>query len=178
MLLPDGKQGLFEIEELRKVELRWPDGVSSQDVIDLFQSRGVKLSEATFRKYVQMGLLPNSRRRVGTKGKHRGSRGVYPTSVARRINLIKRLMQEGLTLEEIRDSFVSIQNDIEKVSDAFDCLFSSMEVRMENLQDEGCKIEPVEQDIAKTRQGAKALLRQVERIGSQLAVVSPVSIQE
>ena len=41
--------------------------------------RGEPLSEATFRKYVQLGLLPRSVR-VGRKGKHRGSQGLYPAS--------------------------------------------------------------------------------------------------
>ena len=46
--------------------------------------KGVRLSEATFRKYVQAGLLPRSKR-VGRKGKHRGSQGLYPVEAVRRI---------------------------------------------------------------------------------------------
>ena len=35
----------------------------------------MKFSEATLRKYVQLGLLPRSVR-VGRKGKHQGSQGI------------------------------------------------------------------------------------------------------
>ena len=62
-------------------------GVSARQVIALFQRRGVRLSEGTFRKYVQAGLLPRSRR-VGRKGKHQGSVGVYPTNVFRLLHAL------------------------------------------------------------------------------------------
>jgi len=63
----------------------------------------VKLAQATFRKYVQLGLLPRSRR-VGRKGKHQGSLGLYPPSTVRRIAAIKRLMAESLTTQDIARS--------------------------------------------------------------------------
>ena len=117
MLAIKAQPELFTTRELEEIERRWSEGIPSQEVISLFQARGVKLSEATFRKYVQLGLLPTSRR-VGRKGKHRGSRGLYPASVVRRINVIKRMMAEDLTLEEIRDSFFSVQNQLEKAGEA------------------------------------------------------------
>ena len=80
----------------------------------LFESRGARLSAATFRKYVQLGLLPRSRR-VGRKGKHTGSTGLYPVSIVRRIALIKRMMAEGYTVEDIRNSFVIVRNHLEAV---------------------------------------------------------------
>jgi hypothetical protein len=49
---------------------------------------------------VQLGLLPRSKR-VGEKGKHRGSRGIYPVEVIRRIDEIRRAMNEGETLEAL-----------------------------------------------------------------------------
>ena len=61
-----------------------------------------------------MGLLPRSRR-VGRKGKHTGSTGLYPVSVVRRIALIKRMMAEGYTVEDIRGSFVTVANRLEDV---------------------------------------------------------------
>jgi DNA-binding transcriptional MerR regulator len=82
--------------------------------VRLFESRGARLSASTFRKYVQMGLLPRSRR-VGRKGKHTGSTGLYPVSVVRRIALIKRMMAEGYTVEDIRGSFVTVRNQLEDV---------------------------------------------------------------
>src|SRR5512141_2880774 len=84
-------------------------GVTSREVVRLFQSRGARLSAATFRKYVQAGLLPRSRR-VGRKGKHTGSTGLYPVSVVRRVAVIKRMMAAGYTIEDIRGSFVTVRN--------------------------------------------------------------------
>jgi hypothetical protein len=50
-------------------------------------------------------LLPRSRR-VGRKGKHRGSLGVYPAKTIRRINTVKSLMADGHTIEEIQGQFL------------------------------------------------------------------------
>lgn len=165
---------MLDTAELTAVEARLPEGISSAEVIELFQARGVKLSEATFRKYVQLGLLPTSRR-VGRKGKHRGSRGVYPVSVVRRINLIKRLMDEGLTLEEIRDSFVAIQNDIEQIGSAFESLFDHISDRLDRLEGQGASVGTYEKEVAASRRGARTLLKQIEKLGSRLAVAGPVS---
>ncbi len=174
MILDGNKQGLLEAAELAAVEAQAPEGISSAEVISLFQARGVKLSEATFRKYVQLGLLPTSRR-VGRKGKHRGSRGVYPVSVVRRINLIKRLMDEGLTLEEIRDSFLAIQNDIEQLGAAFESLFEHITDRLARLERQGATVGSYEKEVAASRKGARTLLKQIEKLGSRLAVAGPVS---
>ena len=173
MILERSTQELFEADELMTIEAKMPGGISSQEVISLFQERGVRLSEATFRKYVQLGLLPTSKR-VGRKGKHRGSRGVYPVSVVRRINLIKALMQKGMTLEEIRDSFISIQNDIERVNDAIADLFLRIEERIEHLRHRGELVKPIVMDVATVRAGADRLLKKIERIGSSLAVAGPI----
>jgi len=174
MILEVDKQGLLDAADLAAVEAQVPEGISSAEVIDIFQARGIKLSEATFRKYVQLGLLPTSRR-VGSKGKHRGSRGVYPVTVVRRINLIKRLMDEGMTLEEIRDSFLAIQNDIEQLTAAFESLFVHVEDRLARLEGQGATVRIYEKEVAASRKGARVLLKQIEKLGSRLAVAGPVS---
>src|SRR5215212_1339338 len=110
-LLPDSA-------EIDRLERERSAGISSRDVVRLFEERGARLSAATFRKYVQAGLLPRSRR-VGRKGKHAGSTGLYPVAVVRRITLIKRMMAAGLTLEEIRDSYAVLQHRIEDAEAAF-----------------------------------------------------------
>src|SRR5207237_9620060 len=88
--------------------------LSAGQIVEFFVPRGIKLAQATFRKYVQLGLLPRSRR-VGEKGKHRGSHGLYPASAVRRIQLIKSLMDEGMTLEEIRRSFIFFRGQLDGV---------------------------------------------------------------
>ena len=104
--------------EIARVERELARGITSREVVRLFEAKGARLSEATFRKYVQAGLLPRSRR-VGRKGKHTGSTGLYPVAVVRRIDLIKRMMAEGLTLEQIRESFVATRGRLDDVEDGF-----------------------------------------------------------
>ncbi|HEX8954310.1 MAG TPA: hypothetical protein VF945_20795, partial [Polyangia bacterium] len=96
--------------------------MSSAQVVEVFRARGVKLSEATFRKYVQLGLLPRSRR-VGRKGKHQGSMGLYPSTVVRRVNAIKQMMAESYTIEEIQRSFLRFKDEIEAVERGLKQLF-------------------------------------------------------
>src|SRR6476660_5014710 len=100
--------------ELARIESEFARGLSAGAIVEIFRPKGVRLSEATFRKYVQAGLLPRSRR-VGRKGKHRGSQGLYPVESVRRINAIKKMMAEGLTLEDIKRSFVFFKNHIDQV---------------------------------------------------------------
>src|SRR5512143_448838 len=114
--------------DIERIERERATGISSGEVVQLFESRGARLSAATFRKYVQAGLLPRSRR-VGRKGKHTGSTGLYPVSVVRRIDLIKRMMAEGLTLEQIRESFVAMKGRLEDVEAGLAALVGELERR-------------------------------------------------
>lgn len=86
--------------QISNIEKAYPSGLSSKEIIQVLDDHGEPLSEATLRKYVQLGLLPRSRR-VGQKGKHRGSRGIYPVEVIRRVDEIRRAMEQGETLEEL-----------------------------------------------------------------------------
>src|SRR6516165_10478880 len=95
-----GTEPMLSDKDLREIERTHPEGLTSKQIVDLFESRGVRFSEATFRKYVQLGLLPRSVR-VGRKGKHQGSCGLYPATTARRILAIKKMMAEGHTIEDI-----------------------------------------------------------------------------
>ena len=109
---------LLSDDELRGVEDTYSAvGITAGQIVEVFQSRGIKLSEASFRKYVQQGLLPRSRR-VGRKGKHRGSLGVYPPKTVRRINTLKQLMAEGHTIEEIQGQFLVYTDAIEGLGES------------------------------------------------------------
>src|SRR5512133_4225103 len=108
------RMDLLADTEIDRVERERAAGISSAEVVRLFESKGARLSAATFRKYVQAGLLPRSRR-VGRKGKHTGSTGLYPVSVVRRVAVIKRMMAEGYTIEDIRGSYVTVRNRLEDV---------------------------------------------------------------
>src|ERR1700751_141683 len=100
-----GAEPMLSEKDLREIERTHPEGLTSKQIVDLFESRGARLSEATFRKYVQLGMLPRSVR-VGRKGKHQGSCGIYPATTVRRINAIKLLMASSYTIEDIQNSFL------------------------------------------------------------------------
>src|SRR5687767_11072551 len=86
--------------------------MSVQQIVEVLGAVGERLTEATFRKYVQLGLLPRSVR-VGKKGKHRGSQGLYPATCVRQVQLIRRLMQQGFTIEEIQTRFLFLRGDLD-----------------------------------------------------------------
>src|SRR5437764_8025981 len=115
-----------ELDDYDALEEEHPQGISAAQIVDFFAPRGVKLAQATFRKYVQLGLLPRSRR-VGEKGKHRGSKGLYPASAVSRIHVIKSLMDEGMTLEDIRHSFIFFRGQLDGVERAFEDLFAALD---------------------------------------------------
>jgi DNA-binding transcriptional MerR regulator len=141
-------------------------GITSREVVTLFQGRGARLSAATFRKYVQLGLLPRCRR-VGRKGKHTGSTGLYPVAVLRRIELIKRMMDEGLTLEDIRESFVSVKNRLDDVEGHWSELVRDLDRR--------ARVHPrrseVVRELARAERDMKSALRRIERVGGRIATV-------
>src|SRR5215467_16012244 len=119
-------RGLLDDRELDEIERAWPDGMTSRQIVDVFETRGIRFSEATLRKYVQLGLLPRSVR-VGRKGKHRGSCGLYPAHVIRRVNAVKGMMAEDRTIEEIQRSFARFKDDIDGVEKDLRALISSFE---------------------------------------------------
>jgi DNA-binding transcriptional MerR regulator len=114
----DGGAGQDPLElleaRLARLERTRPEGLTSVEILRILGEHGVSVSEATLRKYVQLGLLPRSVR-VGQKGKHLGSRGLYPTEVVRRIALIKALMAERATMDEIRRRLAFLSVDIDKL---------------------------------------------------------------
>ncbi len=104
-------------EDIETIERRFPEGVTSAQVIAFFQDRGVRLSEATFRRYVQLDLLPRCRR-VGRLGRHRGSEGIYPIGVVRRLNEVKRHLDEDFSVEDMRRMFRVSEDDFQAVKAA------------------------------------------------------------
>jgi hypothetical protein len=115
-MLPTRRSGVgaepFSEAELDALEAAHPEGLGVQQIVDTFVEKGERLTEATFRKYVQLGLLPRSRR-VGRKGKHRGSQGLYPATAIRQLVHLRQLMGLGFTIEEIQREFLFVRGDIE-----------------------------------------------------------------
>ena len=158
---------LMSRKELDELERKYaPRGISAREVVRVFESRGLRLSEATFRKYVQAGLLPRSRR-VGQKGKHRGSVGLYPATVVRRIVTIKSMMAAGSTLEEIRDSYLFVRSELDTMEQALTELRSRLQERIARQVPRGER-ERLRKELESTHGQAQRVLLRLEKIGSRV----------
>ena len=157
-----------ERDDYDALEEEHPQGISAVQIVDFFAPRGVKLAQATFRKYVQLGLLPRSRR-VGEKGKHRGSKGLYPASAVRRIHVIKSLMDEGMTLEDIRHSFIFFRGQLDGVERSLDELFAALE---KAIADKGelrpSRLKELDRLLAESRRHANQFVKDMERTVSEI----------
>jgi DNA-binding transcriptional MerR regulator len=141
--------------DIRRLEEQNAHGLTVQQIVDAFVARGERLTEATFRKYVQLGLLPRSVR-VGRKGKHRGSQGFYPTAVVRQIEMIRRLMSQGFTIEEIQQEFFFIRSDIAALNEHLEKIYVRLD---EALTRNGS---------AQTGSLARQSVAEIKKIGSDL----------
>lgn len=137
---------LLSATDLKAIEKKHSDGISSADIVKIFKKKGERFSEPTLRKYVQLGLLPKSRR-VGIRGKHRGSSGLYPVIVVRLINQIKKDLENGLTLDQIRLGTVGLSGEIQAMEAQAEQVFARFR--------EAIKVAP------RTQQGS--LKKQVEK---------------
>src|SRR5688500_20011063 len=116
---------MIDAETLSQLEKAHVAGLTSAEILDVFARHDVQLSEATLRKYVQLGLLPRSVR-VGRKGKHQGSQGMYPVGVVRQILRIKQMMAESYTIEQIQKEFLFMRSDIEQLEKLLDGIFKNL----------------------------------------------------
>ncbi|HTN52962.1 MAG TPA: MerR family transcriptional regulator [Anaeromyxobacter sp.] len=162
---------LLRADEIARLERERAAGITSGEVVRLFESKGARLSAATFRKYVQLGLLPRSRR-VGRKGKHTGSTGLYPVAVVRRIALIKRMMAEGYTVEDIRGSFVIVRNRLEDVEKGLQELVEELS-RKARAHPRRRKFED---ELVRAERELRRALERIERVGGAVATVSAESV--
>jgi hypothetical protein len=157
----------FKDDELSGIELRNPDGLSSGEIIDILTDRGFKFSEATLRKYVQLGLLPRSRR-VGSKGKHKGSRGLYPAGTIRQINEIKCMMAQDCTIEQIRSHFVFVGGEIEELRTLTERILEKLEEGLRNHSASQLASSELRLQIESVRSAGDDLLRKVESSATRI----------
>jgi DNA-binding transcriptional MerR regulator len=156
-------------DELAGLERDHADGLSTQQVVELFAARGGALTEATFRKYVQLGLLPRSVR-VGRKGKRRGSQGLYPPTVVRQIALIRRLMAQGYTIQEIQDQFFFLSSDIDALARQLKQVLESVGRAVEQSGAAGRSDEVIARVVAEARARADELIDRLRAIERSLAM--------
>jgi len=160
------RMDLLSDAEIGRIERDRAAGITSGEVVRLFESKGARLSASTFRKYVQLGLLPRSRR-VGRKGKHTGSTGLYPVAVVRRIALLKRMMAEGYTVEDIRGSFVGVRNRIEDVEQGLSELVAAIAVKAQAHP----RRRRYAEELGRAERDARAALRRLERVGGAVTSI-------
>jgi hypothetical protein len=142
-------------DELDRIEREHANGISSSDILDVFASHHIKFSEATLRKYVQIGLLPRSVR-VGRKGKHQGSQGMYPSRVVRQIQRIKEMMGQDYTIEEIQREFLFVRGDIEELERILATIFDVLREAAQQRKSETSG-RAIQNDLS----GAEALSREL-----------------
>jgi hypothetical protein len=148
--------GFINEKAIAAIEARCPQGLTSAEVLELCEHFGKPLSEASLRKYVQLGLLPRSVR-VGEKGKHRGSKGMYPVRIVRLIVLIRELMDGHLTIEQIQNDVLFLRDDLDQLEERLDSIFGSIESRL-------CDSELPQQLTL----GAKKEKEQAQAVGKEL----------
>ncbi len=147
---------------LAQIEKNNPDGLSSKQILDLFDRHGERLSEATLRKYVQLGLLPRSRR-VGQKGKHRGSRGIYPVEVVRRVAEIRKAMDDGHTLESLSQAAHAVRAKLSLVRVAVDESLEAAERDLGSRELDRQTRSALKQELTALRREAKTWMKGLER---------------
>jgi DNA-binding transcriptional MerR regulator len=165
-------RGLLEEREIEEIERAWPNGLTSRQIVDVFETRGIRFSEATLRKYVQLGLLPRSVR-VGRKGKHRGSCGLYPAHVVRRVNVVKGMMAADRTIEEIQRSFARFKDEIATVETDLRELIAGFEREAKAPAVDADGRRELELEISEAKRAAGELVRRISslerRISAQAA---------
>lgn len=154
--------------DLVEIERGWSNGLTSRQIVDVFESRGIRFSEATLRKYVQLGLLPRSVR-IGRKGKNQGSCGLYPANVVRRVNVVKRMLAENHTILAIQRSFSRFKDEIDTVQSGLRDLITGFEREAKSAQlDAGRRLE-LEREIEDARRAAGELVRRISGLERRIS---------
>jgi hypothetical protein len=152
---------------ISELEREHEAGLTSAEILRILEQHGVKFSEATLRKYVQLGLLPRSVR-VGRKGKHQGSQGMYPAAVIRLILRIREMMADDLTIEQIQREFLFVRGDIEELERVLGRIFENLEQTSKDRARAGTGGRAVTHDLAGARTLARELLQKLESIEARL----------
>ncbi|HYP90315.1 MAG TPA: hypothetical protein VEQ59_19220 [Polyangiaceae bacterium] len=157
---------MIDAETLTQLEKAHVGGLSSVEILDVFARHDVQLSEATLRKYVQLGLLPRSVR-VGRKGKHQGSQGIYPVGVVRQILRIKQMMAESYTIDQIQREFLFIRSEVEQLESMLSRIFKKLEAVLKERKAERVA-SAVQRDVGDARSLSKELMARLEAIETKL----------
>ncbi len=150
---------------LEEVEAQHAGGITSAALLGFFADQEIRFGEATLRKWVQLGLLPRSVR-VGRKGKHQGSRGMYPVRVIRQILRIKELMAQNLTIEGIQRQFLFVRGDIEALEQTIVKIFEVLDGAVGERDAMG--VRALSADLGRARSLASELVERLEKIEQRM----------
>jgi hypothetical protein len=159
---------------LDQLEQRHPQGITSAEILKLFEEHELRFSEATLRKYVQLGLLPRSVR-VGRKGKHTGSQGLYPASIVRQVVAIKQMMAESYTIEDIQREFLFVRGDIEELDRRLGKIFTTLKGALKKQRSEPTA-KAVGVEIGAAESLAKDLLARLGQLEDRLTTQARASL--
>ena len=159
-------------DELERLEREHPQGLTSAEILNAFSSRDIKFSEATLRKYVQLGLLPRSIR-VGRKGKHQGSQGMYPAGVVRQIQTIKDMMAQDYTIEQISREFLFVRSDLQLLEQTLSQIFAKIEHVIKDRKAAGIHL-TVSKSVSDARSLSRELISRLRTIETRLMTARPL----
>jgi hypothetical protein len=161
-------------DTLANLERQYASGLTSTELCDVCAAHGIPLSEASLRKYVQLGLLPRSVR-VGRKGKHKGSLGLYPPRTIRQLVRVREMMAQSFTIEEIRRDFLFVRTDIEQLEQTLGSIFQALaNVLKQRRQDTSTVV--VSREVSQAKKHSRELVTQLSSIESRL--ISSPSVVE
>jgi hypothetical protein len=160
--------------DLSRIEKAHSRGFTSTEILAVFTEHQMLLSEASLRKYVQLGLLPRSVR-IGRKGKHQGSQGIYPVGVVRQILRIKSMMAQDYTIEQISREFLFMRSDLQILEQTLGQIFSKIERVIKDRRASG-----IPQTVAKNVSEAKSLSRElISRLRTiETRLISPRQLKQ
>jgi hypothetical protein len=158
---------LLSDSELKRLEKKHAVGISSRAVVEAFQIKGARFSEATLRKYVQLGLLPKSKR-VGARGRHRGSSGLYPVMIVRLVNDIKAALDAGSTLDEVRIGRVGLEGEVDTLRLAGERALSRFYEAAETFPERPARV-VLKREIDEHRRAIENATRDLERFAARLS---------
>jgi len=157
---------------LSQLEKSHARGLTSAEILSVFAEHDLLLSEASLRKYVQLGLLPRSVR-IGRKGKHQGSQGIYPVSVVRQILRIKAMMAQNYTIEQIRREYLFVRADLQLLEQNLGQIFIKLERALKERK--GAAIpQTTSRSIVDARALGRELLNRLRTIEARLTTTRPL----
>lgn len=165
----------FSDATLRRIERLHAEGLTSASILQIFAECGVPLSEATLRKYIQLGLLPRSVR-VGRKGKHQGSQGIYPVGVVRQIWRIKQMMANDYTIEQIQREFLFMRSDLELLERTLDGIFTKLATAISDRAIDGLA-RAVSREVSDAKGLSRELMSRLESVERRFSTKEVASIK-